>query len=672
MLNQNQTQNQSSFQQYQQDQPRSQFPKSQRKDSNSNNIPMNSKYPPNKPYQPRNNSSNRERSRSREISPRQSFHNYPQGNSGQNNNYNNRNNKPYHYRQNNDNKYDLNMNKRESNFSWGYNNTGYNPSRDDCLIIFQKNYFNFDSKDFIDLKNELKRELKEDIYNIYYNECLPGISDKIFRFTTNPSVNYPCKNKAIKIIADFLFDIMKHQNDKVTYLKLIFVIPENVIGFIIGINGKNINQIREETNTKIEVFTPNNTKNYRKIEIAGSPQNIADAGDKICEITRKYFNFDNEKILNRNVHSSPQRDQNYGRERNRDQYGMDNYRERNNRDRNERYHEGYWNKDYNNNGNYKEFRGNYNRDRNDFRDMGYKDDFRNREGFRNYGRDMRNNNYNNNKDYNNYREYRDKGTRFRNNNYDKGNNDKYYYDKKDNNFNSDKNNNDSKNIDNYSNRSFSRKSQSQYSNENRSYNNKDNNDGEWPEDKDYKKDDNKNEEDLIQEHHSENNQNLEPGEAKDSDIDDNNKINDNNINNIISNEIKAYNENDIGVSNIENNNLGSNINIENREENQIDEIEEINIILSKEEEQNDKLCKLKIYLSSEEINLLNNSKNENDNIWINLENSFQCSISKITKNIDGKEISLITFNGTPKQNTLAIYQLQNYLLNTKFEKSGKK
>ena len=86
------------------------------------------KYSSNKPYQPRNNSSNRERSRSREISPRQSYHNYPQGNSGQNNNYNNRNNKPYHYRQNNDKQFDINMNKRENNFSWGYNNTGYNPS----------------------------------------------------------------------------------------------------------------------------------------------------------------------------------------------------------------------------------------------------------------------------------------------------------------------------------------------------------------------------------------------------------------------------------------------------------------------------------------------------------------------------------------------------------------
>ena len=419
MLNQNQTQNQSSFQQYQQDQPRNPFPKSQRKDSNSN-IPMNFKYSSNKPYQPRNNSSNRERSRSREISPRQSYHNYPQGNSGQNNNYNNRNNKPYHYRQNNDKQFDINMNKRENNFSWGYNNNGYKPSRDDCLIIFQKNYFNFNSKDFLDLKNELKRELKEDIYNIYYNESIPGIPDKIFRFTTNPSVNYPCKSKAIKIIADFLFDIMKHQNDKVTYLKLIFVIPENVIGFIIGISGKNINQIRDETNTKIEVFTPNNTKNYRKIEIAGSPQNIADAGEKICEITRKYFNFYNEKILNRNTHSPPQREQNYERERNRDQYGIDNFRERN-RDKNERYHDGYWNRDYNNNNN-EDFRGIYNRDRNDFRDMGYKNDFRNREGFRNYGgRDMRNNNYNN-RDNNNYRDYIDKSIRYKNKNYEKENN----------------------------------------------------------------------------------------------------------------------------------------------------------------------------------------------------------------------------------------------------------
>ena len=633
---------------------------------------MNSKFSQNKPYQShhelRNNSSNRERSRSRDLSPRQSYHDYPQGNSGQNNNYNNRNNKPYHYRQNNERQFDTNMNKRDrDNFSFGYNNSNYTPSRDDCLIIFQNNFFNFDSKDFIALKNELKRELKDDIYNIYYNYALYGISDKIFRFTTNPSVNYPCKSKAIKIISDFIFDIMKQQNDKVTYLKLIFVIPENVIGFIIGISGKNINQIRDETNTKIEVYTLNNTKSYRKIEIAGVPQSIADAGAKICEITRKYFNFNNEKILNRNNHSSPQRDQSWGRDKNREQYGMD-FRDRNrdrDRDRNDRYHEGHWNKDYDNNGNNKEYRGMYNRERNEFRDMGY----RNREGYRNYGgRDMKN--YNNNKDNNNFRDF---GNRYKNNNYDRGNNNRPYYDNKRNNndFNNDKDNNDSKNRDNYSNRSFSRKSGSRYSNDNRSYNNNnDNNDGEWGEDKEYKKEEIKNE-DLPQEQHSENNLNLEPGEAKDSDIDNNNYINDNNNANNINdkpNESKNNNENDIGVSNIENNNLDSNMNINNLAEKSKNEIDEIHSsILAIDDDENDKLCKIIIYLSSEEINLLNNSKYENDNIWINLEKSSQCSISKITKIIDEKEISLITFNGTPKQNSSAIYRLQKYLLDTKRE-----
>ena len=56
-----------------------------------------------------------------------------------------------------------------------------------------------------------------------------------------------------------------------------------------------------------------------------------------------------------------------------------------------------------------------------------------------------------------------------------------------------------------------------------------------------------------------------------------------------------------------------------------------------------------------------------DNIWFNLEKSFNCEISKINKNIDNQEISLITFNGTLKQNILAIYQLQKYLLDTKNE-----
>ncbi len=75
-----------------------------------------------------------------------------------------------------------------------------------------------------------------------------------------------------------------------------------------------------------------------------------------------------------------------------------------------------------------------------------------------------------------------------------------------------------------------------------------------------------------------------------------------------------------------------------------------------------KSCKIIICLSSEEINLLNNFKN---NIWINLENSFQCNISKNSTKIDGKDVSLITFNGTPKQNSLALFTLQKYFMEQK-------
>ena len=85
----------------------------------------------------------------------------------------------------------------------------------------------------------------------------------------------------------------------------------------------------DETHTKIEVSAPDNTKKYRKVEIAGLPQSIADAGEKIYAIARRYFNFDDEKILNRNEHS-PQRERDDWRDnrgRN-DGYGMNNYKER--------------------------------------------------------------------------------------------------------------------------------------------------------------------------------------------------------------------------------------------------------------------------------------------------------------------------------------------------------
>ena len=663
MINQDQAQTQQSFQSNQDDQSPIPYQKSQIKDPNDIQE-NNSKYSSSGPYKPQ--IDYRERSRSRENSyqRRPSFHDYRPENKGQNNyNMNNRNNKPYYYRQNNERQFEPNnrFKNERNNFRDHFNNNNYNsnyaPTKDDCLIVLPKNYYNFISKDFDKIRNDLKRELKDDIYNINNNYTLPNIPENIFRFTTNYSNNYPLKSRAIRIIADFLFDMMKRQYENTTYLKLIFLIPDNVIGRIIGISGNTINQIREETNAKVEVFPQNNDKKFRKIEVAGVPQNIADAGEKIYSISRKYFYFNDDKIINRNTHS-PQREREWDRERD---FGDNNYR-----DRRDRYYGGdYENDRYNNDKDYKGMFKRDNRERNDYRDIGYKNDYKNinRDGFRNYnGRDNnlrknsrdfrdKNNNNNYNRDNNNFRDYRNNNQRYRNN-YDKGNNNKNYNNR---NKSKDYNDNDDniKKGENWSNQSSPRKSLSEKSREIRSYNNE--NDGDWPEEKDFKDDENKREmnDQINQEKNNEENSNKENvnlGEEKDL------KDNYNNENNIV-------------VSNISNNNLNKNINIIGNEgkETEIEngEIEDVNNI-NEVEGENGKSCQIKVYLSSEEINLLNNSKY--DNIWINLENSYKCTISKTIKNMDDQEINLITFNGTPKQNTLAIYQLQKYLLDIKFER----
>ena len=678
MLNQNQ----SSINSNQDEINQNAYPKPQPPEQNPISISQqNSKYSSNRPYQSQmdfRNSSNRERSRSNEHSPRQSYHDYRPGNSnklqGRNSfNIDNRNNKPYYYRQNNERQFDSNRYKKErnqfgeNNFNSGYNNN-YGPTKDDCLIVLPKNYYNFIAKDFDNIKNDLKRELKDDIYNINFNYSVPSIPEKIFRFTTNYSNNFPLKTKAIKIITDFLFENMKRQYEKTTYLKLIFLIPDNVIGFIIGINGKNINQMRDETNTKIEVFAPNSTKKYRKVEVAGTPQDIAEAGEKIYEITRKYFYFNDEK-LNRN-----ENDHDGDYDRRGSGFGMGNSFKDRDQDRKDRYYESNWNKDYDidrYNNNNREYKGIYNKERNDFRDLGYKNDFKNREGSRFYPKNSRDfwDKNNNGRDNNNYRDFRDNGPRFRNNYDNRGNNSKYFYDKnKNKNINNDNNNDDSKQKDNWSNKSFSRKSSSEKSKEHRSFN--DGND-EWPEEKEFK-----NEENKINNNEHLDNDNIELGNEKDfkeKDYEINNDLNEEQIElkkNLENGNVNEFidKDNNLEVSNIQNNNLIINNIIKERNdyEREKGEIDDLNNELPNEVEEKDKLCKIIVYLSSEEFNLLNNS--EKDNIWNNLENNYQCNISKTTKIIDNQEISLISFNGTPNQNSLAIYQLQKYLLEIKNEK----
>ena len=70
---------------------------------------------------------------------------------------------------------------------------------------------------------------------------------------------------------------------------------------------------------------------------------------------------------------------------------------------------------------------------------------------------------------------------------------------------------------------------------------------------------------------------------------------------------------------------------------------------------------LDIILSLESINILKQYKN---NIWLELENTYHCSVSKKTERLNDKEISIITFTGTPEENSFALYHLQKILLSS--------
>ena len=584
------------------------------KNPNIKDIPPTQKYIPYHRDYPRNNQI-RERERSRDYDHRQSFHDYQYNIKNSNiNNYNNTKNKnPYYKRfndQNNNQRYEPKYPKEQKNYNNDINiNRSFQPmesSKDDCLILLPKNYYNFISKDFDKLKNRLRDETKDDISNIQYDYTVPSYQEYVFRFTT---YSFESKSTAIKIISEFLFDSLKKIYDNSKYLRLSFLIPDNVIGFIIGIDGKNINQIRDETNAKIEVFPQNNIRNYRKIEIAGDPEGIAGAANKIYSITKKYFYFNNPKILNRNDRDR-EKDRDYDIERDRN---YNSYKDK-----------GYssYKKEYNNNYRDREYKGMYNNEKMSHnREIGYQKDY-------NYNR-----NYSSNRDI-----------RYRHSNYEKNdyNNSKYkkLYNKESNKYNNVYENNEDSNRENRrsissKSRSYDRKSFSdrKYDDHNSSYN-----------------------EECNRGNFSENENKLEKNEEKEDGEDVGIEHVENENNEKIEKK-EDINKNEEGEIKMDSDNK-NNFNLSNNEENNKKDSEELNNILTKDG--SDNLSKIILCLSSEEINLLNNIKN--NNIWINLENEYHCTISKNTKNIDGKENSLITFNGTPKQNSLAIFQLQKYLM----------
>ncbi len=72
----------------------------------------------------------------------------------------------------------------------------------------------------------------------------------------------------------------------------------DVTGFIIGVEGKNINSIRDISKAKVEVFSKDIVEGLREIEIQGSPLEITIAAEKIYKTVNKYYYYNNNTEIN--------------------------------------------------------------------------------------------------------------------------------------------------------------------------------------------------------------------------------------------------------------------------------------------------------------------------------------------------------------------------------------
>ena len=426
-----------------------------------------------------------------------------------------------------------------------------------CYILLPKNYYNYITKNFSSLQSELRNEIK-DISDIQYDYTLPNFQDYIFKLAT---YKISSKATAIRIISDYLFKEMKSTYKTMTYLKVSILIPDNVIGFIIGIDGKNINSIREETDAKIEVFPQNESKKYRKIEISGNPHSISEASERIYSITYKYINFGKDGRY------PPEKDRRHKYSKSPSRSPSDSYRHRRDRSREEGMIRDQ-----------SDDRGKYYRER----DRHAKIEYNNKPSYRDrYTRDITHDRErerrpirrDSSRNHEHYSRYETITNVSNTNHYITSNTDIDIPPKNDLQNKTEIEKNEIKNEQNASN-------------------------------------------DIIHEISSQNNQDpqnqipdLPQNPSPSSDIDKSE----------FAMKLKSTSSSDSSVRNLD------------------------------------------LILSFEAIDTLSRYKN---NIWIELENTYHCSVSKKVEKVNDKEVSVITFSGTPEENSLAIYHLQKILLSS--------
>ena len=245
-----------------------------RKDSQENN---------NEKYRKRNDNKN-----SDNYYHKHSRNNSPKKNDNNDKYLSNNNNK---FRKEDSYHYNINSNK---------NNDNYHNNYVSCYILLPKNYYNHITKNFSELSRNIKKKIY-DVRELIYNYKLPYYDEYIFKISV---VKNYAKSLVIKMVSECLFREMEIIYKNMTYLKLTILIPDNVIGFIIGIDGRNINSIREESRAKIEVFPKINKGKFRKIDIYGNPEKIFRACEKIYNIEEKYINFNKNDQKNINNKSN--------------------------------------------------------------------------------------------------------------------------------------------------------------------------------------------------------------------------------------------------------------------------------------------------------------------------------------------------------------------------------
>lgn len=579
---------------------------------NFNRPPPNNNFPPRKP----NHSKGRERSRDHE---RDHGRDYDRGNDRSRDKSNDKR-KSFHNKNNNKSKHG-NFSNNRNNFKNFSNNSGGN---DSILILVSDNKVYNKLRDQEEqLKKKLEEELRGDDPFLQMDFTIQGFQENIIKFSSREN-----KYRGLKIIAEFLFgeQIKEKKDDK---LSMFILIPMSVVPLVIGSLGKNITDIKERSRTEIYLTNVSSNKDYKKCEIIGALEGIADAADRIHSIAKKYSNASYKRNDDRNNERTNERnnDRNNGRDNERNsERNSDRNNDRNNNTR-------YFSRD-------KEYSEKVFRNKNNKGNIPIK-----KEQLKPIWELKRKENDN---ELENNRK-KDELIKEKNKTDVKNESNKEIEDKL-------KNEEDDKiqkekeedknqlNIEDAINEQNKEKEIIKDQPKDLDVIMKDKKD---ISEKENEKED-KPQLDINILNQIEDKNNIDPDKKTENTDGNNSKLK------IIENQSKE----NVSRNNLNKNQKKNEVNKENVEKK---EVEIANFITSKEDGKN---CKIALCLTKEEIQHLNKFT---DNIWLTLETLYDVSIAKAVKIIDGNEITFITFSGTPKQNSSALFQLQKYFVSTPME-----